>query len=262
MTQKYLEQQNPASLVEIVENSGVESHRVIAPLPETFGFTVGSEFSSPFDTGISSGLVQKALAIGSISQKIGLRMKKMYANPEPVEISFDLEFTAFYSAADEVVAPVIRLAAMSLGRSIQDLDERAHEVIRKVAGKAGSVGDAVLVKSEGHMEQDSTSGNIIKRVADLIGIIEGPNTQWIRFGNIYEIPDVYITSISPQFSNVLDKRGYPMSAVCSVTVTLEQYPIADDVLDWFGQGSGVSVNRGGAGFTPRSEGNRSLGDYL
>lgn len=261
MTQRYLQQQisqAPGSVITISENPA--GHVVYAPLPETFGFTVGSEFSAPFDTGISSGLVQKALAIGSISQKIGLRMKKMYANPEPTEISFDLEFNAYYSAADEVVVPVIKLAAMSLGRSIEDLNERAQEAIRRIGQTAGDVGDLVSGKTEGYLDEGSSTGGIVKRIANLIGLIEGPNTQTIMFGNLYTIDNCYITSISPQFSNVLDKDGFPLSAICSVTVTLEQYPIADDVIDWF-DNSSVSVNRGAGGFNPRPGGS-TMGDFL
>ena len=263
MTQRFLEQQMsqaPGSIIIIKENAGVEGHTVLAPLPETFGFTVGSEFSSPFDTGISSGVVQKALAISSISQKIGLRMKKMYANPEPTEISFDLEFQAYYSASDEVVVPVIKLAAMSLGRTLTNLNDRAAEVIRKVGQTAGSVGDFVSSTSEGHLDEEANTGGIVKRIANLIGLIEGPNTQTIMFGNLYTMTDCYITSMSPQFSNVLDKNGLPMSATCSITVTLEQYPIADDVIGWF-DNSSVTINPGGS-FDARPSEGRTLGDSL
>lgn len=264
MTQRYLEQQlsqSPGSVLIISENAPGGGHTVLAPLPETFGFTVGSEFSAPFDTGISSGIVQKALAIGSISQKIGLRMKKMYSNPEPTEISFDLEFNAFYSAADEVVVPVIKLAALSLGRSMDKLNERTAETIRSVAQTAGNVGNLIADKTDDQLSDDATTGNIIKRLANLIGLIEGPNTQTIMFGNLYTMTDCYITSMSPQFSNVLDKNGLPMSATCSITVTLEQYPIADDVVGWFHDAS-VDVNRGAGGFTASPSGSVTLGDYV
>ena len=258
MTQRFLEQQMsqaPGSIIIIKENAGGDGHMVLAPLPETFGFTVGSEFSAPFDTGISSGIVQKALAIGSISQKIGLRMKKMYANPEPTEISFDLEFQAYYSASDEVVIPIIKLAAMSLGRSMTDLDARAAAILNKVSQSFGGGGGGLM--SIIVAGQEANTGGIVERIANLIGLIEGPNTQTIMFGNLYTMTNCYITSMSPQFSNVLDKDGFPMSATCSITVTLEQYPIANDVIEWF-DNSSVTINPGGS-FDP-TPGGPTLGD--
>jgi hypothetical protein len=38
-----------------------------------------------------------------------------------------------------------------------------------------------------------------------------------------------------------------MSATCSITVSLEQYPVADDVIEWFGNSSNVQVSRGAGG---------------
>ena len=78
---------------------------VQAPLPDDFGFTVGNVYSTPFDTGGLSETMQKALALTSkatdtsaFSGKLGITMDKVFTNPEPTEISFDLEFTAFYDA--------------------------------------------------------------------------------------------------------------------------------------------------------------------
>lgn len=230
--QQWLQQKHSNHLIRISDGT----HTVLAPLPETFGFTVGSEFSAPFDVSLGSGILQKTLAITNISQKLGLRMKKMYANPEPSEISFDLEFQSYYSAADEVIIPIIRLAVMSLGKQVttEDLKEKKERVEAIVSDKiAGSVDLIEKVTSE---EDSSGRGaEYAKNILDFIGIIQGPDIQTIRFGNIYTIERCYITSMSPQFSNVLDKRGYPVSATCSVTATIEQYPIADDMLEWFGR---------------------------
>lgn len=263
-------QENPNTLMKITENGqGGEGLTVLAPLPETFGFTVGSEFSAPFDAGISSGLLQKAIFVAGLSQKLGMRMKKMYANPEPVEMSYELEFTAYYNAYHEVVEPVLKLLIMSLGRSIDwdKMDERTKQIKVWLEQKLGEFTERPETSSEedpsesaGNLPQvpqvNGLSGvsdfvpttqeewnGMIKRVGDFIGIIEGPNTQSVSFGNLMSIDNVFITSVAPQFSNVLDANGVPVHCTCSITMTLENYPIADDILTWFDKR--FKIQRGG-----------------
>lgn len=105
--------------------SSGDKYHVEAPLPDNFGFTVGSEYTTPFDLGSVSGTLQKLYAIGGISAPVGLRMRKMYANPEPTEISFEMEFAAYHSAKEDVVVPIVTLMVMSLGRVITKQDVEA-----------------------------------------------------------------------------------------------------------------------------------------
>lgn len=243
MAQRWLKQHNPNNLIRV--RGGAGNYEVLAPLPESFGFTVGSEYSAPFDVSLPSGILQKGLALGGISQKLGIRMRKMYSNPEPTEISFEMEFAAYYSAAEEVVIPVVQLALMSLGRSIDvdQLNSDAKTLWNKIKGKTsdivGSVsnfsigGDEAQDTGENEGITDEDTASILQNLADVAEIIEGPPPQTIHFGNIYTMPNAYITSISPQFSNVLDKAGYPMSAKVSITCTLERYPVSEDIIDWF-----------------------------
>lgn len=81
---------------------------------------MGSEFTATFDANTLSGVLQKFKLpfAGQISRRVGVVTTKFYANPEPTEISFELEFHAEYSARDEVVIPMVTLAMMSLGRNM------------------------------------------------------------------------------------------------------------------------------------------------
>jgi hypothetical protein len=90
-------------------------------------------------------------------------------------------------------------------------------------------------------EIPSNTGEMFDRVMDFIGIIRGPAPQILSMGTFLTISDAYITSISPRFSNVLDRDGFPMACKCSVTFTLGRYPIAEDVANWH-SGSGNSNN--------------------
>lgn len=261
--------------------------RVRAPLPAEYGYTVGSEYSAPFDVSLPSGILQKGLALSGISQKIGIRMQNMYSNPVPTEISLDLEFDAYYNAKTEVVLPVLNLAHMSLGTALDRdyLDQVLGEIKEKLTPAALAAKEAAANATEGIRDNawlfanpaspiptpaptpdvtDSTgaevptqdvsgkSGEMFNNVMQFIGIIRGPAPQILTMGTFLTISDAYLTSISPRFSNVLDRDGFPMSCKCSVTFTLGRYPIAEDVANW--HSGGYNNTRWNAKFTPDNKG--------
>lgn len=212
---------------------------VTAPLPDGFGMTVGSEYGTPFDTGGVNDMLAKLFAVGKISQKAGIRMEKMYMNPEPTEISFDMEFYAWYDAKTEVLMPAATLMIMALGRQLNypELVDNIRGFYRKIVG---SVGAESFMPTFGGGEETSEveedQGDIergLSKIVDLIHIIQGPPKAEIRFGDFMVLPECYITSVATSFSNALDPDGVPMSCKCSVTATLSNSPIADDVYKYF-----------------------------
>lgn len=245
--QRYLEETTlPEQRITITQRFSEQSWKVHAPLPDNFGLTVGSEFATPFDTGNVNSTLSKALTIANISQKASIRMMKMYSNPTPTEISFDMEFVSFYDAYAEVVYPTVVLMGMSLGRSldwpglkadIEALLRKANEGISK-AGEAIGAGD-VLKNAKASVP---TSDKNISKTADLFNIIQGPPTVEVRFGKVMRLGECFITSVGAKFSNVLDVNGYPTSCVCSVTVTPRQAPIMDDLYKYFDVGAPQGSN--------------------
>ena len=217
--------------------------KVEAPLPNDFGFTVGSEYTTPFDIGSMSSGLQKLYAVGGISNPVGIRMRKMYANPEPTEISFDMEFAAYYSAKEEVVIPVVTLMAMSLGREAKYADIEA--ALRKMGAAAVKGASLIGFGEEQADSANQTANETADSIADekyakagdrlmgLIGLIKSPEIVTLKFGDFLIIDNAFITSTGVQFSNTLDKDGYPMSAKVSVTCTLQVAPIADDIVKMF-----------------------------
>lgn len=221
-------------------------YRVEAPLPADFGFTVGSEYTTPFDIGNISGGLQKLYAVGGISNSPGLRMRKMYANPEPTELSFDMEFAAYHSAKEDVAVPIITLMLMSLGRVVRSGDvENAIEKFGKLAASGASLfgfgEEGVTNATAGAKEtiSDESTGGKTSRLLDMINLITAPDVCTISFGDFLIIEKAYITSTAVQFSNVLDRDGYPMSGKVSVTATMQRAPVADDIAGYFGQTVGV-----------------------
>lgn len=208
---------------------GNEELAVKAPLPENFGFTVGSEFSAPFDAQFVGGAIQKAFAASGVSSKLGVSTRKMYSNPEPTEISFDMQFEAYESAMDDVLIPIIKLMSMSIGRrmSLTDAANTIEELINSLSRRLR--GEEAF--SPGTLSSSATSGtagNAADRVFGFLGFIAGPSLVKLRFGNIITFKNTYVTSVAPSFSNILDPDGVPMSATVSVTCILEEDPTLND----------------------------------
>lgn len=209
-----------------IDNGSVS---VSAPLHDDFGFTVGSEYTTPFDTGTVSGVLQKVMAVGKVSSPVGLRMRKMYANPEPVELSFRMSFDAFYDAHDEVATPVITLVTMGLGRELTK--EGINGKIAEIKRAAGTITNVDISKS---ITLDPDEGTTLSsKVMGLIKMVNAPDVCSIRFGEFMTIDKAFITSTAVSFSNIMDPNGIPMRADVNVTCTLEIAPIAEDVLAFF-----------------------------
>lgn len=223
----------------IIDN---EDLAVQAPLPADFGFTVGSEFTTPFDTGGLSGMYQKAAAISGVSQKFGISMKSMYSNPSPTEISFECEFAAYYSAVDEVVKPVAALMLMAVGKrvtaeSVNENIDKMGLLFDRIDARTGENFDnaSEITPSEEFLtSKDGEDKTMFEKALKLIKVISSPNRCSIQFGNVYEIDRAWMTSAAPQFSNVLDANGMPMSATVSLTFTVEEHPIDEDINRFFG----------------------------
>ncbi|WGH49696.1 hypothetical protein [Alishewanella phage vB_AspM_Slickus01] len=224
-------------LVKIWNANGFE---VFAPLPDGFGVTVGSEYTAPFDVnGLSSGL-GKAYAIAGFSQRIGMRMKKFYTNPEPSEISIEMEFTTEENAVRDVIYPVYSLTQMALGStlSLSDFNKATIEFFTAINNGLKSAADTFGVEepisindttiATVNISDDNAAGKV-DGILRSIGFIRAPKDVNVQFGNVMLWERCYITSVATTFSNVLDKSGYPLSATCTVTITPEKYPIADDM---------------------------------
>lgn len=226
--------------------------RVQAPLPDGFGMSVGSEFTAPFDSSSVAGVLQKfkipSMAAGGISRRIGVATTKYYSNPEPTEISFELEFHAEYSARHEVVEPVVALMMMALGEGLTLGD--ISSTVDKVRGSIDSL--ISMVTGDEDIDEPDNSTNTSDIINDALGIgthdgeavinsasaflrlIKAPKTVSVRFGNVYEINNLWVSSVTPSFSNVVDAQGFPLSATCSVTMIMGQDPLAPDVAKMFG----------------------------
>lgn len=211
-----------------IENN---TNRVEAPLHNDFGFTVGSEYTTPFDIGTVSGMLQKSMAVAGVSSPVGLRMRKMYANPEPTELSFKMSFDAYYDAHTEVIAPVVTLVTMGLGREMRDAD-----VTDKLSALSGIIDTMTGTTIDTSSVSPDSGKGVSSKVLGLIKMINAPQVCTLHFGDFLTFDNVYITSTAVTFSNNLDENGIPMSAEVNVTCTLQIAPIADDILRYFKRG--------------------------
>jgi hypothetical protein len=238
--QTYIEQNTlPAQRITLSQRSAQITMAVSAALPDNFGMTVGSEFASPFDTGNINQTLSKALFLANIPQKASLRMRKLYSNPTPTEISFDMEFTSFYDAKYEVVYQALKLMAMSVGRQLtwEDMVERISKMANAGQELAQSGLEAFGLDTDIRDLRDSApevdASNQVSKVTELFSLLQGPPTVIARFGETFTIQECFVTSVASKFSNVLDINGYPTSAVCSVTLTPQTPPVMEDIERYF-----------------------------
>lgn len=222
--------------IRVSKNDGATNKTVVAPLPDNFGFTVGSQFSAPFDAQFISGTAAKGLALAGVSSKLGTATKKLYTSPEPTEISFDMNFEAYESAWDDVYAPVIILMSMAIGSQLT-LTDAANTIEELVNRGAANLGRGPVLENTADRISQSSVGQNGERAFDFLNFVQGPPTVKLRFGNVITFRNAYISSVAPSFSNIMDSSGIPMSCVVSVTSILETDPVMDDenFQDFFGQ---------------------------
>lgn len=216
--QKHVEKLNTGHTIEFHDRGF--GWRVKAPLPENYGYTVGSEIGTPFSGYATDGTISKLMALQfGVSSRIGLVTQKIYQGPEPTEVTFDLNFNAYYSARHEVVAPVIKLMMMSVGQE-KNLEETSREVAENIRSYT-TLGEEQLgnfLDASGDVE--STLESQSSSAAQLIRFMRTPSTVTVRVGNIFTLVNAYLSNVQPQFTNVLDFEYMPMSATCSVTLEL------------------------------------------
>ena len=185
---------------------------VIAPIPETLSIGVGSEIGSPFASYATEGNASNLLALATdSSQKIGITTKKLFMGPDQPDITLDLKFSAYYSAAEEVLLPCIKLMLMAAGEERSLIDD-----LKKLAKPLKALERAQTILVE----------NITKAVgadnvptSELISYLRAPGLTIIKFGEFFTIKDNYISNVNVTFSNVLDYDNIPMEAIVSVTIT-------------------------------------------
>lgn len=221
---------------------------VEAPLPETYGLGVSSDYTQPFENFISDGNVASALRMTGYSNKIGLFTEQVWVGPDVVTFTLELSFTAYYSAVNEVLIPVMNLMVMGSGLKT-DAKEILAEMKKmyKVANvKSGGVADTVIggvsdvvgTASEYAgdvlgIEENEDFGVTFEKASKYIEAAKAPPMVYVRLGNVMDIPNCMITEVNPEFSNVLDYQGMPMSAKVSVTFTFKRPQFANDVARMF-----------------------------
>jgi len=233
--QTVMSQTPRANKIRVVTHVGI----VEAPLPDNVGYSLGSNYSAPFEGQFLSGAAAKAAVFAGYPPQFGVSTTKFYSSPEPSEISFELEFNAYYDAADEVLIPVARLmvAALGIETTLQDLKEELGDMYAAITSRFGS---ALGLSGDEDNPMSADGGEIEERaneLSEVIGFIRAPERPaTIYVGNMFTLEEVYISSVTPQFSNVLDSRGYPLSATVSMTAVFRKSPLAGDTARAFGLG--------------------------
>jgi hypothetical protein len=208
----------------IIVKQSFNSHvQVEAPLPEQYGLSLGNEISAPFGAYALSNDLIRVMALYGISTSVGMTTTKFFTGLQQPDISTELQFRAYHSAMDDVVAPVIALAYMASGifmdtAATQKIGGKISitGIITDILNEIGTGVDLLtdLVKAPPPLPH--VSENSIKQIFRLV---KGPSTVDVRFGNVFSLSQCYISSFSVNFSNELDYEDMPTSADVSLTLT-------------------------------------------
>lgn len=202
-----------------------------APLPESFGFSSGSQFGSPFASYSSSGLIAQLGALTGFSNQYGLFTQKFYEGPQDSQVSFEMKFDTWEDSATDVILPVMYLMIFSTGSKRNKLSE-AQNVLAKAAQYvpltiANFANEAFgLTKTAG----DKLNSTDFK---DIFYMLHTPPEMSIRFGDAYTLSGMFLSNVSLQFSNVLDHNYLPMSCTASVTADFKNPLTQGDVKTTF-----------------------------
>lgn len=222
-----LEQMDEKRLVRIYQTEG--SAYVLAHLPESFGMSSGAEISAPFASFVSDGTAAGLLRLVGVSNKIGLSTTKVFIGPEHPPVTLDLKFVAYYNALEEVVLPVFQLLAMSAGKEQEagsDIDLLQEYIDSlKTAINAGIDYAGDFVKQEKFADKVTESIKNFK-----ITYLRSPSPVQVKMGNIFTIPNCFISNVDPRFSNILDGNGYPIEATVSLTLDIVTPPTSTDFI--------------------------------
>lgn len=203
--------------IKLRTEDGLTERKVVAPLPDGFGMSVGSAFTDPQNMDLNQGGGAVSKAVKAVTQRSGFSSKiaqasnVFYDGPEPTEMSFDLNFHAYYSAFDEVIVPVFDLMMMSVGREYNG-DEINNSI----------VADAMKAIEEA---TGADSGKY--------GLIHSPGECKVTFGKAMTIPRCFVSSVGVEFSNIMDNQYFPISANCSVTIKVVRNPTQTELTKYF-----------------------------
>jgi len=225
----HLDKLDASRLIRIYQTEG--GMYAVAHLPETFGIASGAEVTEPFASFTSDGNAASLMRLLGVSNKVGLATTKVFVGPDHPAISVDLKFEAYYDAFAEVIIPVFNLLAMSAA-TVGNAEDSGIKALAETVGliKKGAAGAAQVAGAA--IGQAQLANQIAESISSFkIQYLKAPSPVHVKFGKVLKIPEAFITSVDPHFSNILDANGYPIEATVSVTFEMIKPPTRADFYD-------------------------------
>lgn len=224
--------------IQIRASGGKGSSLIVeSPLPDSFGYSSGSQFGSPFASYSSSGLVAQIGAATGFSDKFGLFTEKFYEGPQENQISFEMKFDTWENSEQDVIQPSMFLMILSTGYSTSKISSKIETDFKFLKNAATFTLEGIVGGSKALHNNVSSSipqlstGKIDKNIFQML---HQPPQVSVRFGNTYILTELYLSNVSLQFSNTLDHNFLPMSCTASVTADFK-YPLTQgDIRNSFG----------------------------
>jgi len=198
---------------------------------------VSNDYTQPFENYISDGNVANILRMSGITTKVGLFTTAVFTAPQITTFDLELQFVAYYDAYTEVVLPVYNLMMMSSATRTNLTEEDAeqlkkgfelnsgNETVDTIANTIADAGGALV---DTVSQATGISGASFSKAFEYIQYAKAPPKVAIRIGNVLNIETAMIADATPEFSNKLDYRNYPLSATVNLTITFERPNFANE----------------------------------
>lgn len=229
--------------------SAKQGKQIIGKLPENFEFSVQSEFSQPFQDVINS--LFNPQAVNALQAASGVRLTtqelttQIWQGTQPIRLQLPVTFYARTNARLDVSQNVYWLTEAALPRRLggkgtalvgpgpqidvgKILNGRGlaeyWDTLKKAA-ETGNLGSPV--KTNG--TNSSTAAVATNGLSTSI-LQYKPNTvHSVRIGRRMFIQDVVIENVQTTYDTKFDRDGYPMKAVCNVSMITARIPVSDEL---------------------------------
>ena len=211
---------------------------VNAYLPEKIGFSVTSQFDTPFSQGFFPKVVSDASKMAGTGNLVNQGMTaQIWQGAGNVELSMSLIFYADKDPWNDVVTPIMNLCRLCMPSKgamgmLQppgpSLDLTALVGWAKNTTALPSAVPSAPSGSSGYAGLDTS---ILK------------NNIYMRIGQFLYFPSIVITAVQQSYDTRFDKAGLPVYAEVDLSVSLFMTPTKEDLTQIFGSSSQTQGER-------------------
>jgi len=207
--------QNTNYLVTVTQNN----LQVNGILPETFEFSITSEYDTPYASGlVDNEMAKNALRAFGVSTTTQAQTAQTWQGSSPIDITIPMMFMADSDPIREVKEPILNLLKLATARALE----------------GDTLGSARVLVSPGpkrtlSINNERGETTLVSKAQSLVKSYKLNDQIRLDIGNAWTFKSVVITNVSNTYDTIFDVDGNPLKA--SVNVSFRTYftPLQDDL---------------------------------